>query len=207
MNDTKLNFPLPGSIINVQAYKYNGTLYRQWNGVKVLRNTPKHYVLWMHKTKVSEKYKHNWVYKEYVLWFLPKKSMYNALILLKPKQNYIYINIASHPFYEDNTIKFIDFDLDVKAYPHNGITIVDGEEFKINSKEFNYGQELKNMVWKAAQEIIDKYNNNEYFFGNEVINYYINLARKDFLLPYTFRNDDSNKKIYSKRIYKKPHKK
>nr|WP_318028981.1 hypothetical protein [Mycoplasmopsis bovis] len=40
----RISFPVEGSIIDVQAYKYDGTLYRQWNGVKVLRNTNKHYV-------------------------------------------------------------------------------------------------------------------------------------------------------------------
>nr|WP_307923709.1 DUF402 domain-containing protein [Mycoplasmopsis bovis] len=108
----RISFPVEGSIIDVQAYKYDGTLYRQWNGVKVLRNTSKHYVLLMYKTRVSEQNNHNWVYRDYVLWFLPKHSMYNALILLKPskKQNYSYINVASYPIYEDNTIKFIDLE-------------------------------------------------------------------------------------------------
>ncbi|WP_338822713.1 DUF402 domain-containing protein [Mycoplasmopsis felifaucium] len=181
------NLPLPGSIINVQAYKFNGMLYRQWNGVKVLRNTDKHFVLCMHKTKVSEKFKHNWIYKDYVLWFMPKQGMYNALILLKPVQNYIYVNIASPPIFEDNTLKFIDLDLDVKAYPHNGASIVDGDEFKSNAYLYEYSKDLKEMVWEAATEVMGKYSNDEYFFNNQVINYYIGIAKKDKAIAENFR--------------------
>ncbi|WP_029513141.1 DUF402 domain-containing protein [Mycoplasmopsis primatum] len=190
-------FPVEGSIINIQAYKYDGTLYRQWNGVKVLRNTAKHYVLLIHKTKVSEQLEHNWVYRDYVLWFMPKYSMFNALILLKPsRQNYSYINVASHPIYEDNTIKFIDFDLDIKAYPATDVSIVDSDEFKQNSKLYNYPQILKKMIVDATQEVVNKYEKQEYFFNSDIIDYYIALAKKDKSISKNFR-ESKHKKYYN----------
>ncbi|WP_406617361.1 DUF402 domain-containing protein [Mycoplasmopsis adleri] len=202
MNNKRTDiFPLAGSIINVQAYKYNGSLYRQWNGVKVLRNTPKHYVLLINKTKVSEKFKSDWAYKEPVIWFMPKHSMYNGLVLLKPKQNYLYINISSKPFYEDNTIKFIDFDLDVKYYPHSGINVVDADEFKTNSELYHYPKNVKNMVWDAVNEVIQKYERGEYFFNDLVIDYYIDISRKDRSLPYNFRIEPK-RRVYKKKRYK-----
>ncbi|VEU75574.1 Protein of uncharacterised function (DUF402) [Mycoplasmopsis maculosa] len=182
-------FPLEGSIINVQAYKYNGDLYRQWNGCKVLRNTSKHYVLLLYKTKVSEKWEHNWVYRDYVIWFMPKTGMHNALILLKPKQNYIYVNIASNPLYEDNTIKFIDFDIDLKHYPHNNISIVDEEEFNENKINYKYPKKITTMVFNSVKKVLEKYEKSEYFFNPEVIDYYIDLAKKDKSLPAQFRKD------------------
>lgn len=182
----------PGKVINCQAYKYNGDLYRQWNGVKVLKNTPKHYVLFMHKTKVKEKYNHSWTYKDYVLWFLPKNSMYNAIILLKPKQNYVYVNIAMPPVAEDNTIKFIDLDLDVKSYAKKNISVVDIDEFKFNSKRFNYPEKLKEMSWEALEEVVNKYDNSEYFFNPTVIDYYISSAKKDKSIPQSFRQSAGN---------------
>lgn len=192
----RISFPVEGSIIDVQAYKYDGTLYRQWNGVKVLRNTSKHYVLLMYKTRVSEQNNHNWVYRDYVLWFLPKHSMYNALILLKPskKQNYSYINVASYPIYEDNTIKFIDLDLDIKAYPSNTVSIVDSEEFKENSKIYNYPDKLKQLVWEGTQEVMQHYERQGYFFNEEIINYYIDLGKKDCSIAKKFRASKYKKK-------------
>nr|WP_307926448.1 DUF402 domain-containing protein [Mycoplasmopsis bovis] len=150
--------------------------------LKCLETLSKHYVLLMYKTRVSEQNNHNWVYRDYVLWFLPKHSMYNALILLKPskKQNYSYINVASYPIYEDNTIKFIDLDLDIKAYPSNTVSIVDSEEFKENSKIYNYPDKLKQLVWELeSQEVMQHYERQGYFFNEEIINYYIDLGKKD----------------------------
>lgn len=193
----KLTFPLIGSIINVQAYKYNGELYRQWNGVKVLRNTPKHYVLLMYKTKVTEIHEKYWIYREYVLWFMPKNSMYNALILLKPRQNYIYVNMASRPIYEDNTIKFVDFDLDVKCYPTKSLTIVDRDEFRENTKKYHYSNKLIQEIYDNLQEVVEKYNRFEYFFNEEVIDYYLELAKKDKSVQPNFRKTKYNKRNYS----------
>jgi protein associated with RNAse G/E len=42
-------------IINVQAYKHDGTLYRQWNGLVVFDVQPKYITLIMPQTKVIEK--------------------------------------------------------------------------------------------------------------------------------------------------------
>ncbi|WP_027120815.1 DUF402 domain-containing protein [Mycoplasmopsis lipofaciens] len=190
----KITFPLIGSIINVQAFKYDGELYRQWNGVKVLRNTDQHYVLFIYKTKVAESKKRSWVYREPVIWFLPKNNMYNALILLKPKQNYIYINLASKPFYEDNTIKFIDYDIDVKCYPTRNLNIVDKEEFLENSQKYKYSKKLIRLIYNSLSDIVEKYDNNEYFFNLDVINYYINMAKKDKSLNIFFRMSKNNKK-------------
>ncbi|EGV00153.1 DUF402 domain-containing protein [Mycoplasmopsis columbina] len=185
--EKKIVFPLLGSIINVQAYKYNGELYRQWNGVKVLRNTEQHYVLFLSKTKVAETKKRDWIYRDPVIWFLPKNEMSNALVLLKPKNNYIYINLSSKPIYEDNTIKFIDFDIDVKKYPGKNLSIVDLEEFDENRKKYNYPLELVNRIEKALEDVVNKHLNKEYYNSQEIIDYYINLAKKDKSLSQNFR--------------------
>ncbi|TQC51586.1 DUF402 domain-containing protein [Mycoplasmopsis mucosicanis] len=180
-------FPLLGAMVNVQGYKYNGYLYRQWNGVKVIRNTEDHYVLFMYKTKVSETEKSSWVYREPVIWFMPKHENYNALVMLKKKHNYIYVNLASKPIYEDNTIKFIDFDLDVKLYPHRDLTIVDRDEFNYHAKKFNYPSELKQLIFTTLEEIVNKKEAQNYFFNPRLIDYYVDVVKKDYSLPKTFR--------------------
>lgn len=184
----EMSFPLLGAIVNVQAYKYNGHLYRQWNGVKVIRNTEDHFALFMYKTKVAECEKSSWIYREPVIWFMPKNENYNALVMLKKKHNYIYVNLASKPIYEDNTIKFIDFDLDLKVYPRRDISIVDREEFNENSRKFNYPENLKKMIFEAVEQLIDKYDKQQYFFNSKLIDYYIDVVIKDNSLPRNFRN-------------------
>jgi hypothetical protein len=43
-----------GTIVNIQAYKHDGTLYRQYNGVKVIKCDLNECILFMYKTKVIE---------------------------------------------------------------------------------------------------------------------------------------------------------
>ena len=54
LKEYKMHKIIPEQIINVQAYKHDGTLYRQWNGVKVLEVSSFNVVLFMFKTKVAE---------------------------------------------------------------------------------------------------------------------------------------------------------
>ncbi|QSF13401.1 DUF402 domain-containing protein [Mycoplasma sp. Mirounga ES2805-ORL] len=201
MNSKNSVFPLVGSIINVQAYKFDGTLYRQWNGVKVLRNTKQHYVLFMYKTQVAELNKRDWIFNEPVIWFMPKNSMYNCLSMLKPKTNYNYVNLSSRPIYEDNTIKFIDFDIDVKKYGSREILVVDGDEFLENSKKYKYPIDLKNKILEELDEILHNEVDEKYFFNKKVINYYIDLAKKDKSIKHNFRNTTffAKRKFYNKK--------
>lgn len=201
-NPPKMVFPLLGSIINVQAYKYNGELYKQWNGVKVLRNTDNQYVLFLHKTRVAETRKKSWTYREPAIWFIPKHSDYNALVLLRSKNNYIYVNMASKPIYEDNTIKFVDFDLDVKNYPRREIQIADKDEFRINSKLYKYPPKLIKKIQDSLAEVLSLVSANRYFFNDKIVEYYVNELKKDKSLmndfriaPKKFINDDSADKL------------
>lgn len=174
-------------VVNVQAYKYDGLLYRQWNNVHILRDTKKHYVLLLDKTRVYELPNTTWTYKEPVIWFMPKEEMYNALVILKPKENYIYVNMASTPILEDNTIKFVDFDLDIKCYPEKELNIVDKQEFIENAKSMQYPKPLIKNIFKNLDDLIYKYNNFAYFFNNEVIDYYMLIAKKEQFIDFSFR--------------------
>ncbi|MBU4690337.1 DUF402 domain-containing protein [Mycoplasma sp. ES3157-GEN-MYC] len=195
----EMKFPLLGAIVNVQAYKYNGYLYRQWNGVKVIRNTDDHFALFIYKTRVAETEKSSWVYREPVIWFMPKHENYNALIMLKKKHNYIYVNMASKPIYEDNTIKFIDFDLDIKSYPKRELAIVDRDEFAHNSKKYEYPESLKKIIYQTLELVVDKYEKQQYFFNPKLIDYYIDVIKKDNSLPKDFRAPEPTKSRRSKK--------
>ncbi|WP_406615258.1 DUF402 domain-containing protein [Mycoplasmopsis hyopharyngis] len=173
--------------VNVQAYKFDGTLYRQWNKALILRDTADHYVLLLKRTRVYEIPYSTWTYKEYVLWFLPKKSMYNALIILKPNENFVYVNLASTPIFENNTLKFVDYDLDIKAYPGQEFKIVDKEEFIDNAKKFGYPKKMISNVFKNLNELIYKYNTFNYFFNNTIVEYYVDIAKKNNLINKNFR--------------------
>ncbi|QGZ97776.1 DUF402 domain-containing protein [Mycoplasma sp. NEAQ87857] len=174
-----------GQMVNVQAYKHNGFLYRQWNQAKVIFHNKRHVVLFLCGTRVTEA-QHNsngWRYTENAIWFLPKDQLFNSIVLLKKDLgNYYYINMASKPIYEDNTIKFIDYDLDVKCYPEKDLQVVDRDEFSLNSKQMNYPSELKTKIYDEIKNIISLYNDYNYFFNAQILQYYFEILLKDKLI-------------------------
>ncbi|MFV8468109.1 DUF402 domain-containing protein [Mycoplasma sp. VS42A] len=173
-----------GSMINVQGYKHNGYLYRQWNSAKVVFHNKRHIVLFLKNTKVAEYEKdvNGWRYNENAIWFIPKDAMYNAIVLLKDSGPYYYINMASKPIFEDNTIKFIDYDLDVKCYPDKELQVVDRDEFNLHSRQMQYPELLKNLLFEELKVIMQLYSEYKYFFNYEIINYYLEILRADKLI-------------------------
>ncbi len=86
------------SIINVQAYKHDGTLYRQWNGVKVVEVSQYSIALLMYKTKVQERKGSRWVMREPLVWFFPLDGFFNTMCLIRHTGIYYYVNLSSPPF-------------------------------------------------------------------------------------------------------------
>lgn len=162
-----------GSIINVQGYKHDGTLYRQWNGVKVLEVNPDEIILYMFKTKVIEKSGQRWVVREPIIWFFPTSEWFNTTALIRNSGVYYYTNLASPPIFENKTIKFIDYDLDIKCYPEQPIKIVDKKEFQFHSEKMKYPQNLINLIDKEVRSVINMMSNEDGHFDPEVIDFWI----------------------------------
>ena len=162
-----------GQILNVQAYKHDGTLYRQWNGVKVIEASPERWVLFMFKTKVSEKSGQRWVVREPIIWWMDRESFSNTTGLIRPSGTYFYTNLASPPIYEDGVIKFIDYDLDIKAYPDSPIKIVDKGEYEAHKKQYAYPTKLQKIIEDTTEKIVKRIKIKDGFFDEDVIDRYL----------------------------------
>lgn len=144
------------SFIDIQAYKYDGELYRQWNGVKVLIETDDYVCCLLYKTKVVEKEGQKWIIKEPTLWFFHKKLFFNGTILWRESGLHYYINLASPFYYEDGKIKYIDFDFDVKIYPNKPFQIVDHFDFEKNKEKW-YNDDIISVINQNLVLIAKKY--------------------------------------------------
>lgn len=168
--------------INVQAYKHDGTLYRQWNNLKVIFENSKYIVLFPKKAKVSEINNKTWSFNNMGFWFFPKKELYNCLLTIRPDGNYYYFNMASKYIIEDNTIKYIDYDLDIKVYPKDTLRIVDREEFTKNRLKYKYPNKLVKSLYKVIEKIIGYYYNDLEMFEAKNIQMLLKIIEDDKLL-------------------------
>lgn len=177
-----------GQIVNVQAYKHDGTLYRQWNGAKVIHVSPDIITLFMFKTKVLDKSKQKWVIKEPIIWWMPTHEFYNTTGLVRDTGTHYYTNLASPPIYEDKTIKYIDYDLDIKHYPGTKTKVVDKLEFQENSRVMNYSQKLKDTVIATQDRLLEMIKDEQKHFSPKTVSW---------ILDYLFENKLISKKSYA----------
>ncbi|MBU4691235.1 DUF402 domain-containing protein [Mycoplasma zalophi] len=163
--------------LNIQSFKYDGTLYRQYNGVKLIDNWKDYAVFLMVKTKVAEE-SINWVVNEPTLFLFSKTHFFNATILVRNDQKFVYVNLAS-PFYiEDNTVKYIDFDLDVKTNLRNDFNVIDWNDFKTNIIKYKYPKELIYKIYDEIDYLYLLFNSKEDFFNERNINQYVEKLKK-----------------------------
>ncbi|MCC3160895.1 MAG: DUF402 domain-containing protein [Mollicutes bacterium PWAP] len=178
---------ITGKMIKVQAFKQDGTLYRQWNGVRVIESSKEYILLFMYKTKVKELNNQKWIVREPTLWLLPRDdSFYNVLVLLRKTGLYYYVNLASPPIIDEDTIRYIDYDLDIKKYPNRKSKVVDQREYKENSIKMNYSKKLMKVIEDTLLEVLELIKNRDIIFDPEYIKYINNDLIDQGLLSKSF---------------------
>lgn len=168
--DKKNNIKINKKIM-VHAYKRNGWLYRVWEFPEVLESNDKFTVVSLVNSKVitNEKFsKRNFVSKnsKNSFWFFFPDKWYNIIATITPSvnggQNTIsyYVNIASPFIYEEEAIKYFDFDLDIKMKNTSATIykVLDTDEYDENKQYYHYEPEVK----KNCEEVLDYFCKKEF---------------------------------------------
>lgn len=159
-----------GDKLQIQCYKHNGKIHRAWSEAVILDFKKDYIVFGNNKTQVVEAEGNVWKTKEPAIMYYFKDKWFNVIAQLKKDGIYFYCNIASPFIIEENTIKYIDYDLDLRIFPNGEYKILDKSEYKYHKKLMNYSDELDIIINKAMDDLIDLYLNNFIVF-NKNINY------------------------------------
>jgi protein associated with RNAse G/E len=73
--------------------------------------------------------------------------------MFKTKGINYYCNLASPFITEDDTVKYIDYDLDVKIFHDNSYKILDLREFNRNRLDWKYPHKIIENVWEGVERI------------------------------------------------------
>ena len=119
-----------GDKIQIQCYKHNGKIHRSWDEAVFLDEKKDYLVFGNMKTLVTESEGNTWRTKEPAIMYFFKNKWFNIICQLKKDGIYYYCNIASPFIIEDNTIKYIDYDLDLRIFPNLEYKILDRMEYK-----------------------------------------------------------------------------
>jgi len=143
--------------LQIQCYKHNGKIHRAWDEAVLLDIKKDYMVFGNNKTKVTESEGSVWKTKEPAIMYFFRNEWFNIIAQLKKDGIYYYCNIASPFIIEDNTIKYIDYDLDLRIFPSGEYKVLDKMEYKYHKKLMEYSDELDVVINGAMDDLIKKY--------------------------------------------------
>ncbi len=174
-NDNNNEFHKLSEKLETHCYKHNGKIHRIWEESIVIEETEDYLICANDKTNVIENDGRSHKTKEPAIVFFYKHNWFNIVAQFKEYGLFYYCNIASPYLIEDNVIKYIDYDLDLRVFPDGGYRILDKNEYKYHKKIMNYSDELDYILNKELEKLIKMKNNNEGPFNINVVKSYLKM--------------------------------
>ena len=176
-----------GDEYQIQCYKHNGKIHRAWDEAVVLDIKNEYIVFGNNKTRVTESEGTTWRTKEPAIMYFFKNHWFNVIAQLKKTGISYYCNIATPYIIEDDTIKYIDYDLDLRIFPNGSYKILDRNEYKYHKKLMGYSDDLDRAIKNGLDELINFYKKDEIIF-NEANNLkyreeYLNIKNSKKYIP------------------------
>ena len=111
----------------------------------------------------------NWKTKEPAVCYFYKKKWFNIICMLRNKAIYYYCNLSSPYVHDEEGIKYIDYDLDVKVFLSGDKIILERDEFEFNQRDFGYTDELIEIIEKELKSLLDMIDRKETPFNSESV--------------------------------------
>jgi len=167
-----------GDVLKIQCYKHNGQIYRNWDETIVLDICDSYMVCANNKAKVTEIDGRKWTTKEPAIIFFYKNKWFNIISQFKKNGIYYYCNIATPYTIEANTIKYIDYDLDLRIFPDETFRVLDRGEYEYHKEKMQYGNDIDRVVNYELKNLIDMYKNKKGPFDQDFLKKYYNIYLK-----------------------------
>lgn len=165
--------------IFVKCFKHDGSLHRVWRRSYLIENNESYFVIASKKAVVSEGNGRQWVAKEPAITIFPKNKWFNVIAMLKDPYVAYYVNLASPPIYENNVIKYVDYDLDIKFNFNNEIKLIDINEYRSHKKKLHYNEDIENIIMETIEIIEQMMKKREFPFDDlKIIDYYYDFLEK-----------------------------
>ncbi len=152
--------PIVNTDIQIQSYKHDESLHRIWEKATVVEVNDDYIIVVNKRTKVIEANGRFWHTREpSVSWFY-SENWFNVIGIIKKDGVHYYCNIASPYVYDEEALKYIDYDLDIKVIEDMSFNVLDRNEYNKHKVNMDYPQRLKSILEvelnKLKQLIINK---------------------------------------------------
>ncbi len=164
-----------GKNYDIHAYKHDGSIHRAWDEAILLEIHDDYLIFGNEKTKVVESDGRTWRTKEPAVLFFYKNNWYNIIGQNKKNGIYYYCNMASPFIVEENTIKYIDYDLDLRVFPDGSFKVLDRGEYKYHKSLMNYDDNIDYILKEELTGLINKVREKKEAFQKDTVEKYCRL--------------------------------
>lgn len=158
-----MNLP---EIITINSRKFDQSLRRSWQ-CELIEETDDFYLfLGEFDSEVVHKelgvIRPGTVSYEYY-W---KNEYYNVFCFHEPDGNFrnFYCNINMPPILQNNTLDYIDLDIDIVVWKDFSIEILDVDEYEENKEKYLYPENLQQIVSDSVESLLAKIKHREFPF-------------------------------------------
>lgn len=149
-----MTIPREGEKIQIHSYKHDGQIHRVWNETTVLKATKNIIIGANDQTLVTESDGRTWVTREPSICYFHAEKWFNIICMLREDGVYYYVNMSSPFVYNNQSLKYIDYDLDVKVFPDMGYLILDEDEYELHKRMMNYPAVIDQILHNYLEELL-----------------------------------------------------
>lgn len=161
-----------GDKFDIHCYKHNGQIYQSSADAIILDIKDEYIVCGNYMVDITEFEGHTYKTKELAIIYFYKHNWFNCIAQLKKHGLFYYCNIASPYVIDENVIKYIDYDLDLRVFPDMGYRILDHNEYNYHKKKMNYSSDIDKIVNKEMAKLIEMKKKKEGSFDKNDIKKY-----------------------------------
>ena len=144
-----------GDRLLIHCYKHNGKIHRTWDEATVLDIKDDLLICGNHRATVTERDGRSHKTRETAIIYFYTKRWFNVFAQFKKQGLFYKCNIATPHLIDDNIIKFIDYDLDLKVFPDGGFRVLDRNEYKYHKTIMKYSEDLDKILQSELTELIN----------------------------------------------------
>lgn len=167
-----------GDKLQVHCYKHNGKINSISDEAIVLEETDEMLVCGNYHAKLIDNDGKSHRTKEPAIIFFYRNSWFNVIAQFKEYGLFYYCNIASPFLIDENVIKYIDYDLDLRVFPDGGYKVLDKNEYKYHKKIMNYSDDLHLIITKELEKLINIKKKNDGPFNKKIVYEYLEKFKK-----------------------------
>ncbi len=161
----------------IHSYKHDGSIHRAWDEAVLLDECDDYLVFGNDRTKVIESDGRSWKTKEPAIMYFFKNNWYNVIGQCKKDGIYYYCNIASPFVIDEKTIKYIDYDLDLRVFPDGAFKVLDRGEYNYHKNKMHYSDEIDLVLKEELSNLIELARNHKGPFEKSKIEEYYKIYK------------------------------